>query len=90
MGFLGDNGVPPWPGSPGLGGDLVDVPPPGGHVGIPWGIQKKEKNKRMFLYRFQRRFILFLDNPKFTTGNVWPTLRVWGVPTIFFIGMVLE
>ena len=32
---------------------------------------------------FQLRFITQVSNPTFTSGNVCPTLRVWGVPTWF-------
>ena len=42
----------PWALTPGLGWGKVEVPPeslPGGHVGIPWGIQKNKKNKHIFL-----------------------------------------
>ena len=32
---------------------------------------------------FQLRFITQVSNPTFTSGNVCPTLVVWGVPTWF-------
>ena len=34
---------------------------------------------------------VYSDNPNVTSGNVCPTLVVWGVPTMFFkLGTVLK
>ena len=88
LGFWGVNGAFPGPWPPGEVGAGSRSPRTVSLV-VTWVFPREfknnKKNKRMFFgTSFKLRFILFLDNPKFTNGNVCPTLRVWGVPSLLW------
>ena len=65
-----------------LGWGKVEVPPGRSREDSLGNSKKNKKNKRFFSQ--VSNGVLLHWNPKCTSGNVCPTLVVWGVPTMCF------
>ena len=85
---FGGSTVFPWALTLTLGWGKVEVPPDslstlGGSRGYSLGNSKKGKKINFFCTVFKLKFIVQVSNPNVTSGNVCPTLVVWGVPFYF-------
>ena len=88
-GVFGGSTAFPWALTLTLGWGRVEVPPDSLSPVVTWVFPREFKKIKkinadfFFLHRFQLRFITQVMNPNVTSGNVCPTLRVWGVPSFF-------
>ena len=86
-GVFGGSTAFPWALTLTLGWGRVEVPPDNLSPVVTWVFRREFKKIKkinadfFFLHRFQLRFITQVMNPNVTSGNVCPTLRVWGVPS---------
>ena len=85
-GVFGGSTAFPWALTLTLGWGKIEVPPdslsPVVTWVFPWEFKKNKKNKRFFLAQVSNSGLFHL-NPNVTSGNVCPTLVVWGVPSYF-------